>query len=150
MTIPGPTPAEPDCMLCVPKLADAHFRRERLWENELWRLSAVLQGPIPGFAHLEPRRHIPFITDLDGPEAATLGTTLARVTQALKVAAGADKTYVYVFGDRVSHLHFNLAPHREGDALRGGPGLLDPAARPAAGQTHIRVAAAARALLNTG
>ena len=55
-------------MLCTPEIADAEFRRARLWEDELWRLSAVLQGPVPGFAHLEPKRHIPFITDLDGRE----------------------------------------------------------------------------------
>jgi diadenosine tetraphosphate (Ap4A) HIT family hydrolase len=31
-----------------------------------------------------------------------------------------------VFGDRVAHLHFNLAPHRDGDAVVGGPGLTRP------------------------
>jgi hypothetical protein len=54
-----------DCMLCQPELADGYFSRVRLWEDNLWRVSAVLQGPIPGFAHLEPRRHNPFITHLD-------------------------------------------------------------------------------------
>jgi diadenosine tetraphosphate (Ap4A) HIT family hydrolase len=136
-----------DCLLCVPELADAEFRRARLWEDELWRLSAVLQGPIPGFAHLEPKRHIPFVTDLDGPEATTFGPVLARATRALREAAGAEKTYVYVFGDRVPHLHLNLAPHRDGDALRGGPGLLDPGAEPAPADVHERVAAAARAAM---
>lgn len=98
------------CLLCDPAAADARFQRGRLWEDDLWRLSAVLQGPIPGFAHLEPRRHIPFITDLDGAEADTLGPVLARVTGALRLAAGAEKIYVYVFGDHTEHLHFNLAP----------------------------------------
>lgn len=136
------------CMLCTPEVADVHFRRVRLWQDPLWRLSAVLQGPIPGFAHLEPRRHIPFITDLDGAEAATLGLVLARVTKALLDAGGADKTYVYVFGDHTPHLHFNLAPHREGDALRGGPGLLAPGAPEADLATHESVAAATRNDLN--
>jgi diadenosine tetraphosphate (Ap4A) HIT family hydrolase len=136
-----------DCMLCAPAIADAEFGRARLWEDDLWRLSAVLQGPVPGFAHLEPKRHIPFITDLDGPEAVTFGPVLARVTAALRDAAGSEKTYVYVFGDRVPHLHLNLAPHRDGDALRGGPGLLEPDAVPAARETHERVAAAARSAL---
>lgn len=132
------------CMLCTPVTADAHFQRVRLWEDALWRLSAVLQGPIPGFAHLEPRRHIPFITDLDGAEAVTLGPVLARVTGVLREAAGADRTYVYVFGDHTPHLHFNLAPHCEGDALRGGPGLLAADAVEADRATHESVAAAAR------
>jgi hypothetical protein len=70
---------------------------------------------------------VPFITDLDGPGGASLGLVLARVTRMLRDVAGADKSYVYVSGDRIPHLHFNLAPHRDGDGLRGGPGLLDPA-----------------------
>lgn len=86
--------------VCRPEVADAFFTRARLWEDEHWRLSAVLQGPIAGFAHLEPRRHISFITDLDGPEAVTLGPVLARATRVLRDAAGAERTYDYVFGDR--------------------------------------------------
>ncbi len=132
------------CLLCDPAAADARFQRGRLWEDDLWRLSAVLQGPIPGFAHLEPRRHIPFITDLDGAEADTLGPVLARVTGELRLAAGAEKIYVYVFGDHTEHLHFNLAPHRAGDALRGGPGLLDSGATDADLAAHEAVAAAVR------
>ncbi len=136
-----------ECMLCRPEIADAFFTRVRLWEDEHWRLSAVLQGAIPGFAHLETRRHIPFITDLDGPEAATLGLVLARATRVLREAAGAELTYVYVFGERTPHLHFNLAPHRDGDGLRGGPGLLDPNVPDTDLGVHRAVAdAAARAL----
>lgn len=138
------------CLLCDPTAADAKFQRERVWEDDLWRLSAVLQGPIPGFAHLEPKRHVPFITDLDGAEAATLGSVLAQVTRALCDAASAEKTYVYVFGDHTPHLHFNLAPHREGDALRGGPGLLESDAADADRETHEVVAAAIRQILAPG
>lgn len=69
---------------------------------------------------------MPYLTDLDGQEAATLGSTLARVTSTLKSVTGADLVYVYVFGERVAHLHFNLAPYRDGDALAGGPGLIRP------------------------
>ena len=137
-----------DCMLCHPEVADAQFRRTRVWEDDLWRLSVVLQGPIPGFAHLEPKRHIPYVTDLDGPEAVTLGPVLARVTTALRTAAGGDLAYVYVFGDRAAHLHLNLAPHRDGDALRGGPGLLEPDARAADLATHTDVARTVRGELD--
>lgn len=137
-----------ECLLCNLADADHQFSRTRLWEDSLWRLSAVLQGPVPGFAHLEPKRHIPFITDLDGPEAASLGPVLARVTTALRNAAGAEKTYVYIFGDHVPHLHFNLAPHRSGDALRGGPGLMEPDAADAGEPAHRAVADTARQLLS--
>ena len=139
----GPLTSD-ECILCRPELADAQFTRTRLWEDELWRLSAVLQGPIAGFAHLEPRRHIEYITDLDGPEAATLGLVLSRAAKVLREAAHAERTYVYVFGDRTPHLHFNLAPHRHGDALRGGPGLLEPDVVAVGRSVHQAVAEAAR------
>jgi diadenosine tetraphosphate (Ap4A) HIT family hydrolase len=136
-----------DCLLCRVEEADAHFGRGRVWADEHWRLSVVGHGPVPGFAHLEPHRHIPFVTDLDGPEAATLGPVLARVTTALRTATGAEKVYVYVFGDRVPHLHFNLAPHRPGDALVTGAGLVRPDAAPVHPAEHAAAfAAVTRAL----
>lgn len=49
---------------------------------------------------------------------------MAHVTSTLKSVTGAKLVYVYVFGERVAHPQFNLAPHREGDALVGGPGLI--------------------------
>jgi diadenosine tetraphosphate (Ap4A) HIT family hydrolase len=128
------------CLLCRVVEADAFFGRRRVWTDEHWRLSVMLNGAVVGFAHLEPRRHIPFITDLDGPEAATLGTVLARVTSAMLAATAADKVYVYVFGDRVPHLHFNLAPHRIGGPLAGGPGLILPDAPDADRASHERAA----------
>ena len=113
------------CLLCSPERAAAFFGRRTVWQNELWRLSLVEQGaPVVGFGHLEPIRHVPYLTELDGKEAVTLGSTLARVTSTLKSVTGADLVYVYVFGERTAHLHFNLAPHRDGDALVGGPGLI--------------------------
>jgi diadenosine tetraphosphate (Ap4A) HIT family hydrolase len=112
------------CVLCAPERAADLFGRRTVWQDELWRLSVIEQGsPISGFSHLETVRHIPYLTELSGEEAVTLGPTLARATSALKEVTGADLVYVYVFGERVAHLHFNLAPHHEGDALVGGPGL---------------------------
>ncbi|MGE0599152.1 MAG: HIT family protein [Dehalococcoidia bacterium] len=99
-----------------------------MWEDGLWRLTTSLVAPVAGFSYLEPKRHIPDITTLDGPEAETLGLVLARVTSALKQATNAELVYVNVFGERVAHLHFNLAPHTKGDALTGGPGMLAPGA----------------------
>jgi diadenosine tetraphosphate (Ap4A) HIT family hydrolase len=111
--------------LCSPAEAAVVFGRRTVWQDDLWRLSMIVEGsPVIGFAHLEPVRHVPHLTDLAGQEAVTLGPTLARVTSTLKAVTGAELVYVYVFGERVSHLHFNLAPHRDGDALAGGPGLI--------------------------
>jgi diadenosine tetraphosphate (Ap4A) HIT family hydrolase len=75
------------------------------------------RGYTSGFGYLEPKRHVPHITDLDDEEAATFGAVLARVSSALKEAAGAELVYVWIFGGGIAHLHVHLGPHREGDAL---------------------------------
>jgi diadenosine tetraphosphate (Ap4A) HIT family hydrolase len=141
------TTPEAGCMLCDVARADEFFDRVRAWDDGRWRLSVVLQGAVPGFAHLEPHRHLRDVTELDGPEADTFGHVLARVTAALRDAAGADLTYAYVFGERVPHFHVNLAPHVDGDALAGGPGLLRPDAAAVPRAAHEETADAVRRLL---
>lgn len=104
-------------MLCDPERAARELMRSTVWEDRLWRLSTTLYGAVPGFSYLEPKRHVPHITDLGGDEAVTFGPTVARVTRALKDVTGASLVYVYVFGGGIPHLHVHLAPHHEGDAL---------------------------------
>jgi len=89
----------------------------RIWEDGLWRLSTLTHGQVPGFSFLEPKRHVRYVEELDGEEAATFGAVLARAATALKEAAGAERVYVYVFGGGIPHLHVHLAPHRDGDVL---------------------------------
>ena len=93
------------------------MNRETVWEDRFWRLSMPRRGYTTGFGYLEPKRHVPYITELDGDEAATFGPTIARVSAALKEAAGAELVYVHVFGGGIPHLHVHLGPHRDGDAL---------------------------------
>lgn len=109
--------ADADCLLCDADRASSELNRDVVWEDDLWRLSMTHRGFTTGFGYLEPKRHVPHITDLDGEEAASFGPTLARVASALKEAAGAELVYVYVFGGGIPHLHVHLGPHRDGDAL---------------------------------
>lgn len=106
-----------ECALCRSADADAELDRVQVWEDRLWRLSMSRRGYTTGFGYLEPKRHIPHVTDLDGEEAATFGAVLGRVTATLKEASAAQLVYVYIFGGGIPHLHVHLAPHREGDAL---------------------------------
>jgi diadenosine tetraphosphate (Ap4A) HIT family hydrolase len=109
------------CVLCRGASGDAELGREQVWENALWRLTTSV-GPgdvTPGFSYLEPKRHICSVADMDGDEAATFGSVLARCASALREAADAELVYVYIFGDHVPHMHAHLAPHVEGDALNG-------------------------------
>lgn len=109
--------AEVRCALCRGVDADEELHRVQVWEDERWRLTTALAGEVAGFSYLEPKRHVPYVTDLEGAEARTLGTVLARTTRAIREATGAEVVYVYVFGDGIPHLHLHLAPHRKGDAL---------------------------------
>jgi diadenosine tetraphosphate (Ap4A) HIT family hydrolase len=69
-------------------------------------------GPTVGFAYLEPMRHIPFLADLDGPEAAAFGPAIARASSVLREVAGAELVYAYVFGGGIRPLHVHLAPNK--------------------------------------
>ena len=70
---------------------------------------------VKGFSYLEPKRHIGYITELDGKEARDFGPLLARAASALKEATGSKLVYVYIYGDHIPHLHVHLAPHIPGD-----------------------------------
>lgn len=106
-----------DCVLCLGPGADDGLRRVEVWEGRLRRVTVSVASEVPGCSYLELKRHIPYITDLNGEEAATLGVMLACVSTALKQSIEAELVHVYLFGDSVPHLHFHLAPHRQGDAL---------------------------------
>ena len=105
------------CILCRGEAADPELNVIEVWHDDLWRMTMSLDAEVPGFCYLEPIRHIPHITDLDGEEAQTFGEVLAKVTSVLKEETNAELVYVYVFGGGVPHLHLHLAPHRSGDAL---------------------------------
>jgi diadenosine tetraphosphate (Ap4A) HIT family hydrolase len=106
-----------DCPMCRGAAADQELERIEVWQDAYWRLTVSLSSEVAGFAYLEPKRHIRYITELDGPEAATFGPALALSTRVLKEATDAEVVYLYIFGDGVPHLHVHLAPHRTGDAL---------------------------------
>lgn len=114
--------SEADCVLCAGSSMDHALMVEEVWADDLWRLTTVRVGELAGYSYLSPRRHIPYITDLDGEEAATFGAVVARTTQAIKEETGAELVYVYVFGGGVDHFHAHLAPHRE----PGSPLIDDP------------------------
>jgi diadenosine tetraphosphate (Ap4A) HIT family hydrolase len=117
MENPSKQPDIIDCVICLGLAGDLGLNRLQVWEDELWRLTISLEAEVLGFAYLEPKRHIPHLTDLDGDEALTFGTVLRRVCRVLQQETGADLVYVYIFGGGVPHLHVHLAPHRPGDGL---------------------------------
>jgi diadenosine tetraphosphate (Ap4A) HIT family hydrolase len=113
-------PIRADCLICRREEGDAELHRIPVWEDARWRLTTSMYSEIPGFSYLEPKRHIPYVTELDGEEARTLGPVLARTTRALKEETGAELVYVLVFGGHIPHLHIHLSPH-----VQGGPPIGD-------------------------
>lgn len=106
-----------DCLLCRGSAVDEKLERVEVWSDRLWRLTTSLSAEVLGFSYLEPCRHITDVTAINGEEAATLGSTLSRVTRILREEAGAEQVYIYIFGGGIPHLHIHLAPHKLGDAL---------------------------------
>jgi diadenosine tetraphosphate (Ap4A) HIT family hydrolase len=102
------------CSICNGK-ADEEFKRVEVWSDETWRLTMSTYKAVKGFCYLEPRRHVPYITDLQGREAVEFGSVISRVARAIKSSTGAKLVYVYIYGDHVAHLHVHLAPHVDGD-----------------------------------
>jgi diadenosine tetraphosphate (Ap4A) HIT family hydrolase len=111
------------CAVCRGAELESELGREQVGEDDLWRLTTSIgpRDPTPGFSYLEPKRHISYITEVDGQESSTLGSVLDRCCSALKEAAEAECVYIRVFGDSVPHLHLQLAPRKTGDALGGSP-----------------------------
>jgi diadenosine tetraphosphate (Ap4A) HIT family hydrolase len=114
------------CVLCRGAEGDVELDRVLVWENDRWRLTTSRRASVVGFSYLEPKRHIPYLADLDGAEATSFGPTLARVARLLRDVTGAEFVWALVFGEHVPHLHVNLAPRRRGDALLEDPVLVDP------------------------
>ena len=106
-----------ECVICRGSAGDPELQRIQVWEDSLWRLTLSLDAEVLAFSYLEPKRHIPYVTDVDGEEARTFGEVLARVSRILQEETGAELVYVYIFGGGVPHLHVHLAPHRPGDGL---------------------------------
>jgi len=106
-----------ECALCRGPDGDPELDRVQVWEDKYWRLTTARGGEVAGFSFLEPKRHVPHITDMDGDEARTFGGVIARTTKAIQTATGCEVVYIYVFGDGIPHLHLHLAPHRHGDPL---------------------------------
>lgn len=105
-----------ECSICSHE-ADQVFKRVEVWSDERWRLTTSTYIAVRGLCYLEPKRHIEYITELDGAEAADFGRVMANVTNAIKSATGCSLVYVYIYGGHIPHLHVHLAPHTDGDVF---------------------------------
>ncbi len=103
-----------NCNICN-GTADNEFKRIQVWSNKNWRLTTTTYKSVRGLCYLEPKRHIPYITDLDGEESIEFGSGIANISKTLKDVFKAKLIYVYIYGGHIPHLHVHLAPHAEDD-----------------------------------
>ena len=109
--------SQAECAICAGPAGDDELGRTEVWRDAHWRLSMAVRGETLGFAYLEPIRHIPYLADLDGPEATHLRAGGGPRRAALREATGAPLVYAYVFGGGIPHLHVHLAPNRPDGVL---------------------------------
>jgi diadenosine tetraphosphate (Ap4A) HIT family hydrolase len=111
--------------------------RNPLYEDEHWSLRG-LDGP-PGWAVLWLRRHAEAITELTEDEQASLGPVVARISEAITEAAGAERVYVNVWGEENRHFHVVLlARGREIPPELRGPAMMAQAAQLPRDDDHAR------------
>jgi 4-carboxymuconolactone decarboxylase len=105
---------ERDCELCqlAVQPLESSPPRDRVYARDGWRV-VVHKTSLPGWLLAFPERHVKSLHELDDGEAARLGEVLRQSTSALVVALGATKSYVMLFAERTSHMHFSVVPRSE-------------------------------------
>lgn len=124
-----------DCAVCRREAGDAEPPGGWVWREEHWSVCVADGFEVPGWLFVELRgRHAEGPWSLTDDEAGALGPLLARVSGAVREAAGAERVYWMAFGELFPHFHVLLAPRYDGTppelrgaALMGGrQQLLDP------------------------
>ena len=106
------------CFVCEKQASGGAAEGGVLYEDDLVYAGHLHTMGAPavyrGYLVVEPRRHVPGLGDLTDDEAAALGRVVNRAARALKVCAGADHVFAFVYGTAVPHLHVHLAPRYPG------------------------------------
>jgi diadenosine tetraphosphate (Ap4A) HIT family hydrolase len=115
--------AEPECLTCARNNNPDLPPRERVREDQRWRVAHAFGTALPGWLVVVPRRHVTSLNELTAEEAADLGPLLRSLTAAMRSVLGCAKTYVALFAEAegFAHVHFHVIP-RAGDLapdLRG-------------------------------
>lgn len=106
-----------DCLFC--KIIAGEIPCHEVWEDES-HLAFLDVHPIrEGHVLVIPKKHAPYLFDLDDAAYGDLMRAAKTVATALKAAMGVPRVGVAVEGFAVDHVHVHLAP------IDGG-GQLDP------------------------
>lgn len=81
-----------------------------VFADDFWHVGVLPGLEVPGWLVLALRRHAEQAVSMTDDESASFGPLVAETTAILKEVAGAERVYVYAFGDdAAAHWHVLLA-----------------------------------------
>jgi diadenosine tetraphosphate (Ap4A) HIT family hydrolase len=101
------TPCE-TCARIAARDAGTAPRWDAIHRTPHWDVAHSYDTALPGWMVLVARRHLTAIDELTEAEAAELGVLLVRVSVALRVITGCQKTYVAQFAEAAAHPHVHV------------------------------------------
>jgi diadenosine tetraphosphate (Ap4A) HIT family hydrolase len=86
--------------------------RERVYDDDHWRVAHSFNSALPGWLVVLPRRHVTAMHELTAEEARPLGILLHRLSTALHHTTGCTKAYLVFFAEAegFGHLHIHVVP----------------------------------------
>ncbi len=103
-----------DCYSCRQNEQDPATlpSRERVYDDELWRVAHSFNSALPGWMVVVARRHITSLAELTPAEAAVLGPLLRALSMALEQKLQAKKAYVMFLAEAegFGHVHIHVVP----------------------------------------
>lgn len=105
------TPEE--CLVCRKHRGQAPLFGGAIYSDKLIFIShAQLWGEETehylGHFFIEPKRHVPLLSDLNREEAEAIGYYTSLIAKALIQTEGAEHVYSFVLGDHVPHVHVHI------------------------------------------
>jgi histidine triad (HIT) family protein len=104
--------SEADCYICF-----RHQQRDQITGGVLFEDDAVLVGMVKpgadgrtylGYVVVEPKRHVPDLSELTVKEGQAIGHQVARFSRAIRELTRVVHIYAFVLGDHVRHVHVHV------------------------------------------
>ena len=98
------------CFTCDVKQGHRPAPGGVIFQDRHWRAEHGVDRLVRGYVVMKPLRHVHELADLEPDEAASLGSALQTLLQAMRAALATERIYVCSFAETVHHLHFHLIP----------------------------------------
>ena len=96
--------AEDDCLLCAKQRGEGPLVSPVIYADDLVVVTHRATGSL-GYVFLETTRHVPYVHQLTGAEAAAIGGIRTRVAAALAAELDVEYVFTMVVGTGVAHFH---------------------------------------------